>query len=88
VGHLADRIRDPGATTFSKPWPKAYLPLTRSQRFEMQELLTARGFLRGKIDGILGSGTRAAVRAFQKTSGMAVDGYPSVVVLKRLKGGG
>ena len=88
VGHLADRIRNPAATGFSKPWPKAYLPLARSQRYELQKLLTARGFLRGKIDGILGSGTRAAVRAFQKASGMTVDGYPSVVILNQLKRGG
>jgi len=85
VGHLADRIRDPGSTGFSRPWPKAYLPLARSQRFELQKLLTTRGFLRGKIDGILGSGTRAAIRAYQKASGMTVDGYPSVVVLKHLQ---
>lgn len=88
VGHLADRIRDPGGKGFSKAWPKAYLPLARSQRFELQRLLAARGFLRGKIDGRLGSGSRAAVRAYQKASGMAVDGYPSVVVLKRLQRGG
>ncbi len=66
-------------------WPKAYLPLARSQRFELQKLLTTRGFLRGKIDGILGSGTRAAIRAYQNASGMTVDGYPSVVVLKHLQ---
>ena len=87
VGHLADRIRNPGATGFSKPWPKAYLPLARSQRYELQRLLTAKGFLRGKIDGILGSGTRAAVRAYQRSSGLTVDGYPSVVVLKLLQRG-
>lgn len=84
VGHLADRIRDPGATGFSKPWPVDYLPLARGERFELQRLLAARGLLRGKIDGVLGTGTRAAVRAYQKISGMAVDGYPSVVVLKHL----
>ena len=87
VGHLADRIRNPNATGFSRPWPKEYLPLARSQRFELQKLLAARGFLNGKIDGILGSGTRAAIRAYQKASGLTVDGYPSVVVLKRLQRG-
>ncbi len=88
VGHLADRIRDASATGFAKPWPVEYLPLARTQRFELQRLLAKRGFRPGKIDGILGSGTRAAVRAFQKASGMAVDGYPSTVVLKRLQRGG
>ncbi|MFQ5625892.1 MAG: lytic murein transglycosylase, partial [Methyloligellaceae bacterium] len=88
VGHLADRIRNPRATGFSKPWPVDYLPLARSERFELQRLLAARGLLRGKADGVLGSGTRAAVRAYQKANGMAVDGYPSVVVLKHLRRGG
>jgi membrane-bound lytic murein transglycosylase B len=88
VGHLADRIRDGGAAGFVKPWPVDYLPLARSERFELQRLLAARGLLKGEIDGILGSGTRASVRAYQKANGMAVDGYPSAVVLKHLQRGG
>ena len=87
IGHLADRIRDPATGGFSKPWPVDYLPLARSQRFELQRLLAAQGLLRGDADGILGSQTRAAVRAYQRATGMAVDGYPSVVVLKRLQRG-
>ncbi len=88
VGHLADRIRDPNATGFAKPWPVDYLPLARDERFELQRLLAARGLLRGKVDGVLGSATRAALRAYQKANGMAVDGYPSVVVLKHLRRNG
>ncbi|MEM8744011.1 MAG: lytic murein transglycosylase [Pseudomonadota bacterium] len=88
VGHLADRIRDPSSGGFSRPWPEDYLPLARSERYKLQQLLAARGFLRGEADGILGSQTRAAVRAYQRANGMAVDGYPSVVVLKHLQRGG
>ena len=88
VGHLADRIQGFNPHGFTKAWPKEYLPLARSQRFELQRLLSARGFLKGEIDGILGSGTRAAVRAYQKANGMEMDGYPSVVVLKHLQRGG
>jgi membrane-bound lytic murein transglycosylase B len=87
VGHLADRIRDPRAGSFVKPWPVDYLPLARTERFELQRLLAAKGLLKGDIDGILGSGTRAAVRAYQKRSKMDVDGYPSAVVLKHLRQG-
>ncbi len=87
VGHLADRIRSPSSGGFSKKWPVEYLPLARTERYELQRLLNARGLLRGDADGILGSQTRAAVRAYQKANGMAVDGYPSVVVLKHLKRG-
>lgn len=88
VGHLADRIRDPSMGGFSRPWPVDYLPLARSERFQLQRLLVARGFMRGEADGILGSQTRAAVRAYQRANGLAVDGYPSVVVLRHLQRGG
>lgn len=88
VGHLADRIQGFNRNGFVKPWPVAYLPLARTQRYELQQLLASKGYLRGKVDGILGSGTRAAVRAYQKASGLEVDGYPSVVVLQHLQRGG
>lgn len=88
VGHLADRIQGFNSGGFVKPWPKSYLPLARAQRYELQQLLASKGFLKGKIDGILGSGTRAAVRAYQRARGLEVDGYPSVVVLQHLQRGG
>lgn len=85
VGHLADRIQGFNTNGFVKPWPVAYLPLARAQRYELQRLLARKGFLKGEVDGILGSGTRAAVRAYQKASGLEVDGYPSIVVLQHLQ---
>ena len=62
--------------------------LSHPDRIQIVQLLAARGFLRGEADGILGSQTRAAVRAYQRANGMAVDGYPSVVVLRHLQRGG
>ncbi len=85
VGHLADRIRDPGFGGFARPWPTAHRPLSRAQRSELQSLLAAKGFLKGKIDGVIGSGTRAAVRAYQRARGLAADGYPSVKLLEQLR---
>jgi len=41
---------------------------------ELQELLKAKGFDPGAIDGIMGPNTRAAIRAFQKANGLTVDG--------------
>lgn len=87
VGHLADRIQGFNENGFARPWPVEYLPLARSQRYELQRLLASRGFLNGKVDGIVGSGTRAAIRAYQRANGLEVDGYPSVVVLKHLQRG-
>ena len=88
VGHLADRIQGFNPNGFEKPWPVAYLPLARSQRYELQELLVRKGFLRGRVDGILGPATRSAVRAYQRSVGLEVDGYPSVVILQHLQRGG
>ena len=42
----------------------------------LQVGLQARGLYTGTIDGILGLGTRRAVRALQRRSGISVDGVP------------
>jgi murein DD-endopeptidase MepM/ murein hydrolase activator NlpD len=42
----------------------------------LQVGLQSRGLYGGTIDGILGPGTRRAVRAFQRRAGLAVDGVP------------
>jgi peptidoglycan hydrolase-like protein with peptidoglycan-binding domain len=38
----------------------------------------------GEIDGILGAGTRAAVRTEQQRLGLPVDGWPTAALLNRL----
>lgn len=86
VGHLADRIA--GGLTFSQAWPTDVLPLSRSQRLELQSLLNARGFNAGKVDGIVGANTRNAIKAFQRSAGLIPDGYPSTALLDRLRGEG
>ena len=55
--------------------------LSGAQMKSLQEKLQARGYDVGDIDGILGSGTRAAVRAEQERLGMAVDGWPTPELL-------
>ena len=40
----------------------------------LQLILSAKGFYTSKMDGEFGSGTDAAVRAFQASRGLAVDG--------------
>jgi hypothetical protein len=44
----------------------------------------ARGHDVGKIDGILGAGTRAATRAEQLRLGLPADGWPTADLLNRL----
>ena len=50
----------------------------------LQEKLAARGYDVGKIDGILGAGTRAAVQAEQKRLGQPADGWPTAELLAKL----
>ncbi|MEP3435606.1 MAG: lytic murein transglycosylase [Hoeflea sp.] len=51
---------------------------------QLQQKLAARGHDVGKIDGILGGGTRAAVRAEQLRLGLPADGWPDQDLLNRL----
>jgi membrane-bound lytic murein transglycosylase B len=86
VGHLGDRIRGNGPIQAS--WPDASVDLSVPQRKELQRLLNARGFGTGGADGRIGAATYEAVLAFQKKSGMPLDGVPSLKVLERIRKGG
>lgn len=50
----------------------------------LQKKLAMRGHNVGKIDGILGSGTRGAVQAEQKRLGLPADAWPTVELLRKL----
>ncbi|WP_425098108.1 lytic murein transglycosylase [Tropicibacter sp. S64] len=54
------------------------------QMKELQRKLAAHGHDVGEIDGILGAGTRAAVRVMQQEVGLPVDGWPTPALLSRL----
>ena len=58
--------------------------LDGAQMKRLQERLAARGFDVGKIDGILGAGTRGAVREVQRELGMPADAWPTAALLQRL----
>lgn len=82
VALLSDNyLRD---TPVQKPWPRNELPLTRKQREALQILLQEKQLYRGTIDGILGQGSIAAVRAYQQQVGLPVDGYPDQALLDKL----
>ncbi len=83
VGHLADRIA--GGVPIAGFWPTDDAPLDKAGREEMQRRLVGLGFETGTIDGVIGSQTRTAVRAFQKRAGLPEDGYPGTSLLKRLR---
>ena len=58
--------------------------LSSGQMKALQQKLAARGYNVGKIDGILGAGTRAAVQDVQKKLGMPADAWPTAALLGRL----
>ncbi|MEM6620227.1 MAG: lytic murein transglycosylase [Pseudomonadota bacterium] len=58
--------------------------LSDGQMKSLQTKLRARGYDVGKIDGILGARTRAAVQAEQIRLGLPADAWPTVELLSRL----
>jgi lytic murein transglycosylase len=84
IGHLADRLR--GGEPFVQPWPRHERVLSRTERYELQQRLTERGFDIGEPDGRLGGRTRNALRAFQTSLGRVPDGFASASILEQLRG--
>ncbi len=60
-------------------------PFGMAEARELQRLLSRAGFYDGEADGILGAGSRAAVRAAQIRLGLPADSYPSAELVERLK---
>jgi len=58
--------------------------LNGSQMKALQSKLQARGYDVGKVDGILGARTRAAVQAEQARLGLPADAWPTPQLLSRL----
>jgi peptidoglycan L-alanyl-D-glutamate endopeptidase CwlK len=58
----------------------------KSQIKALQRALLKHGFNPGKIDGIFGSGTQAAVLAYQRSEGLLADGIAGVRTLAALQG--
>lgn len=83
IAHLSDRLR--GGEAFVTPWPTDDAGLSRRERRELQTLLAARGHPIGEIDGIIGSGTRPAIRAEQQRLGLAADGRAGQKLLAALR---
>lgn len=83
IGHLADRIR--GGDPFVQPWPEDMRALSRAERSELQQRLSARGYDPGPADGALGQKTRVAVREYQVSVGMLPDGMATGEVLESLR---
>ncbi|MDA9508782.1 lytic transglycosylase [Bradyrhizobium sp. CCBAU 11386] len=85
AGYLATRIA--GAAPMRKPAaPVAQLPFNELK--QLQQLLVQAGFNVGKVDGVLGQQSRAAVKAMQIKYGLPADSWPTAELLARMRGGG
>jgi hypothetical protein len=86
VGMLADAVAGrPGLRT---PWPSEQ-PLSITDRRAAQAALTQLGFNPGGIDGVIGAGSRKALRAWQQARGRPAIGYldaETVAALRREAG--
>lgn len=60
-------------------------PMVRAERRQVQELLAALGYPAGRPDGVVGEGTRSAIRAYQADTGRPTDGMLSRDLLAALQ---
>lgn len=82
VSLLSDRIA--GKPPLSAPWPTNAKKLTKNDIMLVQTALNVYGFKAGKVDGILGNGTRRALQAYQAQLGKVADGFLSVDLYRQL----
>ncbi len=73
-----------GAPAIRKP-SREITHMNVAQLKQLQRLLAQRGYDVGKIDGIIGLGTRKSVKTMQKKLGMPADSYPTLELLDRLQ---
>lgn len=83
VGLLANSLA--GETFNLHRWPKEDLPLSRTERFELQNLLAGLGFSSGEVDGIIGANSRKAIRGFQQKYDLPADGHATHRLLERVR---
>lgn len=80
AAYFATRLQ--GAPVYCAGKPDA--PLSGDQMVALQKKLAARGHDVGKIDGILGAATRAAVQKEQIRAGLPADAWPTRALLDAL----
>lgn len=83
VGHLADRLL--GLPPLRNGRDADNRPIPRQDAQALQEALIQLGLDPGKPDGVLGSRTKAAIRGYQRQTGLPVDGHPSMDLLEHLR---
>ncbi len=83
VGQLADRIAGYGGMV--QRWPRPAGSLNNDEKYELQVLLKKGGYYDGAIDGRLGGGSKAGVKAFQREYRLPVNGKMNQQTLNALR---
>ncbi|ADM09364.1 hypothetical protein PB2503_06492 [Parvularcula bermudensis HTCC2503] len=83
IGLLSDAIAG-RQSALSTQWPRDDRSLSLTERKSLQQTLKERGYDPGPVDGIIGAGTKAALRAWQRDQGLPADGYASARTLSVL----
>ena len=60
-------------------------PLAKTEREDLQKSLILLGYEVGKIDGIVGANTRAALRLYQRDKALPADGFATKSLLALLR---
>lgn len=83
VGVLADEIAGYGGV--DQRWPRPEGTLDVKEKFELQTRLKSLGYYDGEVDGNFGSGSKAAIAAFQSQAGLTGEAIPSQKILDAIR---
>jgi membrane-bound lytic murein transglycosylase B len=84
VGMLARRLAG-SEEGIVAAWPRDDRALSLAERMALQQALKDKGFDPGPVDGVIGAGTKKALKAWQKSAGEPEDGYASLAILEKLQ---
>ena len=84
VNYDMDAVKNYLTTIQQKNWSELTSKNSSAWIMAVQIALEERGIDVGKVDGIFGAGTRAAVRTFQEKNGITADGLPGKQTIEKL----
>ena len=84
INYDMDAVKNYLTTIKQKNWSELTSKNSSAWIMAVQIALEERGIDVGKVDGIFGAGTRAAVRTFQEKNGITADGLPGSQTIAKL----
>ena len=87
INYDMEAVKNYLTTIQQKNWSDLTSKNSSAWIMAVQIALEKRGIDVGKVDGIFGAGTKAAVRTFQEKNGITADGLPGPQTIAKLLGG-